>query len=97
MIERPKKAVTRFFVPLIDVLILLFCIFLLMPFMDKPAESADPSKDPAQKQTPEEMRKEIMKLRIELERTEKDVKRFKDERSQKWVALRLSWHGTCTY
>ena len=33
MIERPKRSVTRFFVPLIDVLILLFCIFLLMPFV----------------------------------------------------------------
>ena len=36
MIERPKRAVTRFFVPLIDVLILLFCIFLLMPFVATP-------------------------------------------------------------
>ena len=33
MIERPKRSVTYFFVPLIDVLILLFCIFLLMPFV----------------------------------------------------------------
>ncbi|MEZ6140137.1 MAG: hypothetical protein R3B84_06155 [Zavarzinella sp.] len=36
MIERPKRSVTRFFVPLIDVLILLFCIFLLMPFVEDP-------------------------------------------------------------
>lgn len=32
MIELPKRSVTRFFIPLIDVLILLFCIFLLLPF-----------------------------------------------------------------
>jgi hypothetical protein len=31
MIQLPKRSVTRFFIPLIDVLILLFCIFLLMP------------------------------------------------------------------
>lgn len=37
MIVTPKRAVTRFFIPLIDVLILLFCIFLLMPFVEKGA------------------------------------------------------------
>jgi hypothetical protein len=37
MIGPPKRAVTRFFIPLIDVLILLFCIFLLMPYVEKGA------------------------------------------------------------
>ena len=32
MIHMPRRSVTRFFVPLIDVLILLFCIFLLLEF-----------------------------------------------------------------
>ena len=31
MITLPRRSVTRFFIPLIDVLILLFCAFLLMP------------------------------------------------------------------
>ena len=31
MIQLPRRSVTRFFIPLIDVLTLLFCIFLLMP------------------------------------------------------------------
>lgn len=44
MILSPRKSVTRFFIPLIDVLILLFCIFLLMPFVSNP-ESADPEPD----------------------------------------------------
>ncbi len=35
MIQMPQRAVTRFFIPLIDVLILLFCIFLLLPFVSK--------------------------------------------------------------
>jgi hypothetical protein len=32
MMHMPHRNVTRFFIPLIDVLILLFCIFLLMEF-----------------------------------------------------------------
>jgi hypothetical protein len=37
MIQMPRRSVTRFFIPLIDVLTLMFCIFLIMP-MVKPAE-----------------------------------------------------------
>jgi hypothetical protein len=40
MIELPRRSVTRFFIPLIDVLTLLFCIFLLMPVV-RPSEEAD--------------------------------------------------------
>jgi hypothetical protein len=32
MIRMPRRNVTRFFIPLIDVLILLFCIFLLLEY-----------------------------------------------------------------
>lgn len=35
MITLPRRSVTRFFIPLIDVLILLFCAFLLMPFSSR--------------------------------------------------------------
>ena len=38
MIELPRRSVTRFFIPLIDVLTLLFCIFLLMPVMKGKAD-----------------------------------------------------------
>ena len=37
MIRLPRRSVTRFFIPLIDVLILLFCIFLLMPIVEEGA------------------------------------------------------------
>ena len=37
MIQLPKRSVTRFFIPMIDVLILLFCIFLLLPFASQDA------------------------------------------------------------
>jgi hypothetical protein len=35
MIQLPRRSVTRFFIPLIDVMTLLFCIFLLMPMFPK--------------------------------------------------------------
>jgi hypothetical protein len=40
MIQMPRRSVTRFFIPLIDVLTLLFCIFLLMPLVQSSTESA---------------------------------------------------------
>ncbi len=40
MIHMPRRSVTRFFIPLIDVLLLLFCIFLLMPLVDEPGDAA---------------------------------------------------------
>ena len=49
MLRMPQRSVTRFFIPLIDVLTLLFCIYLLMPII-KPAgaeETADTGAAPA--------------------------------------------------
>jgi hypothetical protein len=40
MIELPRRSVTRFFIPLIDVLTLLFCIFLVLPLAKDPGESS---------------------------------------------------------
>jgi len=42
VIVSPRRSVTRFFIPLIDVLILLFCIFLLMPFVSSPEDAPAP-------------------------------------------------------
>src|SRR5262245_36174832 len=39
MVEMPQRSVTRFFIPLIDVLTLLFCIYLLMPIVKAPVEA----------------------------------------------------------
>ena len=44
MIQMPRRNVTRFFIPLIDVLILLFCIFLLMEF-NSDAKVTEQSED----------------------------------------------------
>ena len=40
MIRPPRRSVTRFFIPLIDVLILMFGIFLLMPLVEEGAAGA---------------------------------------------------------
>jgi hypothetical protein len=41
MIQLPRRSVTRFFIPLIDVLTLLFCIFLLMPLIKSAGEGQE--------------------------------------------------------
>jgi hypothetical protein len=43
MIEMPSRSVTRFFIPMIDVLTLLFCIYLLMP-MVSPTDDSEPDE-----------------------------------------------------
>jgi hypothetical protein len=40
MIELPRRSVTRFFIPLIDVLTLLFCIFLVLPLAREPGDTS---------------------------------------------------------
>jgi hypothetical protein len=41
MIELPRRSVTRFFIPLIDVLTLLFCIFLILPLIKGGGQEPD--------------------------------------------------------
>lgn len=75
MIRPPRRSVTRFFIPMIDVLTLLFCIFLLMPFVKSTgeggetgdlAETAPKSEPPTG--DPKELAKKIEQLQIEVER-----------------------------
>ncbi|HTU91517.1 MAG TPA: hypothetical protein VMF69_15650 [Gemmataceae bacterium] len=40
MIQLPQRSVTRFFIPLIDVLTLLFCIFLVLPLAKEPGDAS---------------------------------------------------------
>ncbi len=79
MIERPKRSVTRFFVPLIDVLILLFCIFLLMPFTQAPdndfKDNGDTDKE--KKKDYEELPKDVQSLQRELEKARRELSQLK--------------------
>jgi hypothetical protein len=78
VILSPRKSVTRFFIPLIDVLILLFCIFLLMPFVSGP-DTPEPGPNPKEI-TPEEKLPDDVKLlqkmlkeeRLKVARMEKE-------------------------
>lgn len=70
MIELPRRSVTRFFIPLIDVLTLLFCIFLVMPLAVDPEEKAaaeanppTPSERLSTEQAVKKMREELEKIR----------------------------------
>ena len=74
MITPPRRAVTRFFVPLIDVLILLFCIFLLMPFVSgTPATETPETKDEPKK---EPLPDDVQKLQRDLAAARERIKRL---------------------
>jgi hypothetical protein len=75
MIQMPRRSVTRFFIPLIDVLTLLFCIFLLMPLVKAPAESSDekrPADGDGTAQDSRERNDTLEKLRAENDQLRRD-------------------------
>ncbi|MSR54916.1 MAG: hypothetical protein EXS09_16760 [Gemmataceae bacterium] len=76
MIVRPKRSVTYFFVPLIDVLILLFCIFLLMPFVSTGETETDANAKVKEKPK-DELPKDVKQLQAELEKARREVERLK--------------------
>jgi hypothetical protein len=61
MIRLPQRSVTRFFIPLIDVLTLLFCTFLLLPMIHSVGEGAA-GEDAAA------LRERLRRVELELER-----------------------------
>jgi hypothetical protein len=65
MIQMPKRSVTRFFIPLIDVLTLLFCIFLLMPMVKSASDLSADNTEPAASTLMPEERQELEQLRQE--------------------------------
>ncbi len=79
MIELPQRSVTRFFVPLIDVLILLFCIFLLLPFVSSPA---DPNATPDQPTDLESARAKLKQTEEELAKERKYAEELRKERGK---------------
>jgi hypothetical protein len=77
MIRPPRRSVTRFFIPMIDVLTLLFCIFLLMPFVKSAGEGEGASDATTPKVEPppgdaKELAKKVDQLQIELDRVKKE-------------------------
>jgi biopolymer transport protein ExbD len=93
MIQMPRRSVTRFFIPLIDVLLLLFCIFLLMPKfaaedLEKKAESAvDLAETVAALERELQLRnqelatyEDLRPMLAELEKMREELERLKRER-----------------
>jgi hypothetical protein len=73
MITLPRRSVTRFFIPMIDVLTLLFCVFLLMPIIrENESLSQEGAGGPA---TLEELKQEIEKRQKDLSELTKDQQR----------------------
>ena len=73
MIRMPQRSVTRFFIPLIDVLLLLFSIFLLMPAMSE--EKAAEGETRAA-MSPEELADTLESLKRELKRKTDDLQKY---------------------
>jgi len=76
VIQLPKRSITRFFVPLIDVLILLFCIFLLMPFVSQP-NGADDIIDSSRQTAPPD----VVTLMQQLEQAQRELIRLRSQAS----------------
>ena len=88
MIPPPKRAVTRFFVPLIDVLILLFCIFLLMPFVSRSDNnSPEPGIDHSNPASVEDLRQKIADLELKLEQARQTIERLNKEKTNPAAAM----------
>jgi hypothetical protein len=77
MIHMPHRSVTRFFIPLIDVLLLLFSIFLLMPAF-KGAEGMN--EEGQAKMTAEDQAEYIETLKKQLEKLEKELQQYEKVR-----------------
>ena len=67
MIQLPRRSVTRFFIPLIDVMTLLFCIFLLLPVF----RESEPD-NPDSQQTARDQRQR--NLEVKAEKLEEELK-----------------------
>jgi hypothetical protein len=97
VIRPPRRSVTRFFIPLIDVLILLFCIFLLMPYV-KPADAETPDATTAGRpgfaQTatpPGDQAGNVADLNRKIEQLQHERDRLLEQRGQvlKQLAIRV--------
>jgi hypothetical protein len=69
MIQMPRRSVTRFFIPLIDVMTLLFCIFLLMPvFKESDPENPDNVARRANARKVQDLTDRVKELEAELKK-----------------------------
>jgi hypothetical protein len=79
MIHMPRRSVTRFFIPMIDVLTVLFCMFLLMPII---RDNASLSQEADPRLNPDELRKEIQDLLGDQDRARELLTDLEKKRQQ---------------
>jgi hypothetical protein len=94
MIQLPRRSVTRFFIPLIDVLTLLFCIFLVLPLAKEPGDtSADMAELEERLRQKEEELERLRESGRDLPRELRDeIEKLRQERGkalQKRLAVRV--------
>jgi hypothetical protein len=86
MIQLPRRSVTRFFIPLIDVLTLLFCIFLMMPLVKNIGTASAGDKTEASAEQVRRLQEEIDRLRNQgqqmPEGLQAELERLRKERTQ---------------
>jgi len=82
MIHMPHRSVTRFFIPLIDVLLLLFVIFLLMPI-------ANLQEMEEKSETVSKLGDDVDSLERELQRRTQEVRALEDVRAGAEELLKL--------
>ncbi len=70
MIHMPRRSVTRFFIPLIDVLLLLFGIFLLMPIASETELDEERENVSEQRESVEALQYELRRRTEELQKLE---------------------------
>jgi hypothetical protein len=91
MIQLPRRSVTRFFIPLIDVLTLLFCIYLLMPIVKGPVEgSTEEAMSPLNREERaelERLRQQVKALHSPADFTEAERQELERLRTQKLEVL----------
>lgn len=75
MIDMPGRSVTRFFIPLIDVLLLMFCIFLLMPVFGE-EEGSEGSEGEKARLAPEDIADAYESVKRELTKKNQDLQRI---------------------
>lgn len=72
MIRPPRRAITRFLIPFLDVLILLFCIFLLMPFVSTPGTAPDPDSQSPESVTAD-LQNQLVTAQLRLAQAEAEL------------------------
>jgi hypothetical protein len=81
MIELPRRSVTRFFIPLIDVLTLMFCIFLLMPVVRTTSQVAEAEASPPDRMTTSRDQYELQRLK-RIQTSQQGLDKVADKRSE---------------